>query len=232
MKYDHVSIYQAIVKVMRDLNEDETPQRIDDYIEWACEAIEEVGGVTTLEMVETGDMSISNYQCRRPKYLYDIDSVWYKPTEKSSYIRIYPSTSGRINPRVRTNSVKYIHKPGFIVTTAKDGFLKIRYRRLVLDESGMPMIPNVKSYLDAVYWYIVMKVTYPKWRMGAVKDSVYVDAKTSWTHYRNKAYGEVMMPTKDEMARNINNIWNRLVPRLNESDSDFEYIGEQEKIIL
>ena len=88
-----------------------------------------------------------------------------------------------------------------------------------MDEDGYALIPDKMSYIEAVYWYIVMKLTYPEWRSGKVRDSVYADAKRSWNFYCKQAYGDSMMPNQDEMET-IKNVWVRLVPDMN-ADSDF-----------
>ena len=99
------------------------------------------------------------------------------------------------------------------------GYLKLSYDKLKTDKNGYLLIPDKLSYIEAVYWYIVMKLTYPEWRNGKTRDSVYFHAMNSWNFYSKQAYAESMMPNQDEMET-IKNVWNRLVPEMN-SDSDF-----------
>ena len=52
----------------------------------------------------------------------------------------------------------YFIKPGWLVTNMPKGYIKLSYKRIMLDEKGYPVIPDVPSYLEAVYWYVVMKL--------------------------------------------------------------------------
>jgi hypothetical protein len=53
-------------------------------------------------------------------------------------------------------------KPGYIMTNVPCGFVKISYHAIYTDEKSMPMIPDNASYFEALYWYVTMKLLYPK----------------------------------------------------------------------
>ena len=123
------------------------------------------------------------------------------------------------NTKVDNANLVYSIKPGYINTNVPAGYLKLSYDKQITDENGFLMIPDKLSYIEAVYWYIVMKLSYPQWRQGKVRDSVYMDAKASWSFYCKQAYAESMMPNQDEMET-IKNVWNRLLPDMT-ADNDF-----------
>ena len=134
-----------------------------------------------------------------------------------------------ISSNPATSELKYTIKPGYIVTSANHGYLKLSYDALPVDDNGYALIPDLMSYIEAVYWYIVMKLTYPEYRSGKVRGEIYYDAKRSWNFYCKQAYAESMMPTQDEMET-IKNVWTRLVPIINEGDNFYEGLSDQEII--
>ncbi len=129
-----------------------------------------------------------------------------------------------------TGKIVYTIKPGFINLNTRSGFIKISYDSIPVDQHGYPLIPDSVSYSEAIYWYIVMKMTYSEWRTGKVRDAVYNDARSSWNFYCKQAYGESMMPTQGEMDGPIKNTWIRLIPEINAGDSFYDSLGTQEYI--
>lgn len=132
---------------------------------------------------------------------------------------------------------EYFIKPGWIVTNKKDGYIKLAYKAMPTDEKGYPLIPDLASYQDAIYWYVVMKLQFPKYlksksigrnRINA-EAAKYNNIQQQWHFYRNQAYAEAMMPTADDM-RNIKNEWNKLLPEWNQDKSFFETLGDEQVI--
>ena len=138
----------------------------------------------------------------------------------------------------KNDKAEYFIKPGWIVTNKSKGFVKLAYKAIAVDERGYPLIPDLTSYQEAIYWYVVMKLAFPKFMQGTLsgKGSKY-SAKYSqqsyyfiqqqWNFYRNQAYAEAMMPTADDMKA-IKNEWNRLIPEFNSDNTFFKDDNEQE----
>lgn len=123
----------------------------------------------------------------------------------------------------------YNIKPGYLVSNQQDGYVLLAYRTIPLDPDGYPYIPNDPGFLDAVYWYITMKLLYPKWVLGQIRDEVYYNARRSWNYYSKQAYGNSMTPSAD-MLESIKNTWNRLIPELGDHNGFYSTTG-QEQII-
>lgn len=128
-----------------------------------------------------------------------------------------------------TNNLQYVTKPGYIMTNIPCGLVKISYQAIYTDEDGMPMIPDSASYTEALYWYVTMKLLYPKKLKGQISQGDYYDIRNSWNYYRKQAYGEAMMPTVDDLET-INNIWTRLYPEQNDHDTFFTTAGDKQII--
>lgn len=123
----------------------------------------------------------------------------------------------------------YDTKPGYIITSIDKGFVKVSYSAIYTDSEGMPMIPDMESYKEAIYWYITMKLLYPKKLKGQISQSDYYDIRNSYNFYRKQAYAEAMMPTIDDLT-SIKNTWVKLYPEMNEEDTFFEHTGSKQHI--
>lgn len=124
----------------------------------------------------------------------------------------------------------YFLKPGWIVVNRPKGFIKLSYKAIATDERGYPLIPDSTSYREALYWYVIMKLSFPKFMTGKLggrgvntAGNVYMHTLQQWQFYRNQAYAEAMMPTADDM-RNIKHDWNKLVM---DYDSDNTFFRHQ-----
>lgn len=127
-------------------------------------------------------------------------------------------------------------KPGWIVFNRKKGFAKLAYKTIATDERGYPLIPDLTSYQEAVYWYVVMKLNFPKFLSGKLggkgvntAQNTYFYIQNQWNFYRNQAYAECMMPTTADME-SIKNDWNKLLPEFEEEDTFFKSQGEEQII--
>jgi len=124
----------------------------------------------------------------------------------------------------------YTIRPGYIKTNVRNGYLMMAYQAVPVDNEGYPLIPDDQSYMEAIYWYINMKLIYPDWRSGRVRDGIYYDAKRSWAHYSKQAYGNAMMPNGTEQMESIKNVWLRLIPEIHEQDTFFSTLGQTQII--
>jgi len=129
-----------------------------------------------------------------------------------------------------TFDITYLIKNGYIKTNVREGYLMMAYQAVPTDSEGYPLIPDDQSYLEAIYWYINMKLMYPEWRQGRIRDTIYYDARRSWNFYCKQAYGNAMMPNGTEQMEAIKNVWLRLVPEINEQDTFFSTLGQSQII--
>jgi len=132
---------------------------------------------------------------------------------------------------------EYFIKPGWLVVNKPKGFVKLSYKAIATDERGYPLIPDLTSYQEAIYWYVVMKMTFPKFMMGKLSNTnskyaakyasqTYFYTQQQWNFYRNQAYAEAMMPTAGDME-NIKNEWNRLLPEMDFDKQFFKDISDE-----
>src|SRR4030043_444867 len=236
MIYNLVSCKKVISKIATDLNWGEEPHRISVIMEWIGESVKKRGAFPSLVTRVTGKedlplLTISNYQAKLPADLNTINQVAYSVATTGPFYPMryatgsYSSTHPvKINPvSTTTNTIpnsekdtifsldySYIVVGGYIKTNIKDGYLLVSYQAIPTDTDKYPLVPDDESFFEAIYWYINMKLTYPEWKSGRVRDAVYYDAKSSWNYYRKQAYAQAMMPNIDQLE-SIKNAWIRLV---------------------
>lgn len=128
-----------------------------------------------------------------------------------------------------SNELQYTTKPGYINTCMPKGFVKISYYAIYTDEDSMPMIPDLESYKEAIYWYVTMKLMYPKKLKGQISQGDYYDIRNSYNFYRKQAYAEAMIPTVDDLET-ISNIYTKLYPEINDHSMFFSTSGDEQNI--
>lgn len=127
----------------------------------------------------------------------------------------------------------YWIKPGWIVLNKHTGFVKLSYKAIATDERGYPLIPDLASYQEAIYWYVMMKLNFPKFLTGSLggkarfSQNTYFYIQQQWNFYRNQAYAESMMPNEGEM-RSIKNEWTKLIPDWDSDDTLFKNVGSRQ----
>ena len=151
----------------------------------------------------------------------------------TSQSQLYTGIPAHLNKR--EEEPQYFIKPGWIVTNKKSGYIKLAYKAILTDERGYPLIPDLSSYQEAIYWYVTMKLSFSKWMKGTLGgrgvnsgQNLYFFIQQQWNFYRKQAYAEAMMPTADDM-QNIKNDWNKLIPDMDGDDTFFKHIGDDQQ---
>jgi hypothetical protein len=259
MIYNLVSCKKVIAKVFTDLDLPEGTHRVSDFIEWISESLKKIGAFPQMVTKVTGKegvpmLLLENYQTNLPTDLYSVNQVSYSSSMTGPF---FPMTGAQgsyssnhkvtkqygVDTTTETNSTnpsgegdtifsgmyQYNIVGGYIKTNIKDGYLLVSYQAIPVDDDNYPLVPDDEGFFEALYWYINMKLMYPKWVAGQIRDAVYYDAKSSWNYYRKQAYGNAMMPNTDQLET-IKNIWIRLIPEINSNRNFHSMIGEQEFI--
>lgn len=146
------------------------------------------------------------------------------PTANGRYLG---NRIGHKDGTVYSYDLQYMTKPGYIMTNVPRGYIKISYYAIYTDEDSMPMIPDLESYKEAIYWYVTMKLMYPKKLKGQISQGDYYDIRNSYNFYRKQAYAEAMMPGPDEIE-SIKNTYHKLYPEMNDHDTFFSTSGEEQ----
>lgn len=146
------------------------------------------------------------------------------PTVNGTYV------NGHKDGTMFSHDLQYTTKPGYIVTNMPEGFVKIAYYAIYTDDEGMPMVPDLESFKEAIFWYVTSKLLYPKRLKGQISDRIYYDAQSSWNFYRKQAYAEAMLPENVDDMETISNVWNKLYPEINDQSTFMSTTGEEQNI--
>lgn len=149
---------------------------------------------------------------------------WTEPTVNGRYLG---NRIGHKDGTMYSYDLQYMTKPGYIMTNVPRGYIKISYYAIYTDEDSMPMIPDLESYKEALFWYITTKLMYPKKLKGQISQGDYYDMRNSWNFYRKQAYAEAMMPTVDDLE-NVKNTYHKLYPEMNDHSQFFSTTGEEQ----
>ena len=177
---------------------------------------------------------------------YAIDDIIIEPQNHdvqkrmTSQSQIYTKNLNHLYDKAMVNDMYYppcyFLKPGWLVINRPKGFIKLAYKAIATDERGYPLIPDSSSYREAIYWYVVMKLNFPKFISGKLggrgvnsASNVYMYTQQQWAYYRNQAYTEAMMPTADDI-RNIKHDWNKLVMDYDSDNTFFKHQRDPQTI--
>ena len=114
-----------------------------------------------------------------------------------------------------------------IYTSFRNGYVEMAYRGIVVDEDGMPMVPEnfaimraLIDYIKVQYYTILvenMRMPYQVLQM--------VEQRYAWSIGR--ASTQLHQMSLDE-AENFTNIVNRLIPDLKQHDKYYASLGSKE----
>lgn len=258
MIYNLVSCKKVIAKILTDLDLGDDSIRVSDIIEYLGDGMKKIGAFPALVTKVTGKetiplLSVEDFQCKLPVDLHTINQVAFSRTANGPFYPMryatgsfsfnhelslpYPQKEATSSPdnqttehgTIWTSDHMYSVTGGWLKTNMRTGYILMSYQAIPIDDDFYPLIPDDESFFEALYWYVNMKLTYPEWKAGRVRDAVYYDTKSSWNFYRKQAYANAMMPNSDQLE-SIKNIWNRLVPNLNEDRTFYSTMGQQEII--
>lgn len=148
---------------------------------------------------------------------------------ESGTSQILGAYTQRVTSQPQNKLIEYDIKPGYILTNVSKGYIKLSYFAEQTDKEGLPLIPDLASYSEAIYWYVAMKLLYIEYFTGRKPQHLYYDAKRSWNFYRQQAYAESLMPSTNEIE-NIKNTWHTLVPEVDSIDNFFYDMGKEQII--
>lgn len=176
------------------------------------------------------------------KYVDDPIYAWFNKMDTETALEILNTNAnvrtiltnlinatGSGNAIRSSEGIKYFVKPGYIVMNTRNGFLKLSYDSVYTDEDGYLLIPDLTSYKEAIFWYVVVKLKYPDYMAGRMHPEIYYNAKRSWNFYCKQAYGEAMMPDQEDMET-IGRSWNKLVPDMDLHQGAYDSLTDSQTI--
>lgn len=116
-----------------------------------------------------------------------------------------------------------------IFTSIKEEKIDISYKAIMLDDEGLPLIPDNSIFLKALELYIKKEWFTILFDMGKISPAVLNNTQQSYAFVAGQCNNEFLIPSVSEMEA-ITNSWNQLIPRTNEFRYGFKNLGDKEYI--
>jgi hypothetical protein len=122
----------------------------------------------------------------------------------------------------------YVIENGYIKTSFKTGEVCMSYAAFPIDEECYPLVPDDISFKEAMFWYVYKKLILLGKNKG-MNGIDYVFADKQWKYYCTQARNAANYPDLAKYASFMNQ-WVRLIPDLNNHESDFGEMGTRETL--
>lgn len=114
-----------------------------------------------------------------------------------------------------------------IFTSIKEEKIDVSYKAIMLDDEGLPLIPDNSIFLKALELYIKKEWFTILFDMGKISPAVLNNTQQSYAFVAGQCNNEFLIPSVSEMEA-ITNSWNQLIPRTNEFRYGFKNLGSKE----
>lgn len=117
----------------------------------------------------------------------------------------------------------------YIFTSSKERPIEISYKAMPVDCDGYILIPDNEAFIKALEAYIKEREFVILFDEGKISGDSLQLAQQEYAWYVGKAESSLLMPSIDEMA-SITNMWNQLIPRIQEHTNQFKTLGLKERM--
>ena len=114
-----------------------------------------------------------------------------------------------------------------IFTSIRHEKVDISYKAIMLDDEGLPLIPDNSIFLKALELYIKKEWFTILFDMGKISPAVLNNTQQSYAFVAGQCNNEFLIPSVNEMEA-ITNSLNQLIPRTNEFRNGFKNLGDKE----
>lgn len=129
-------------------------------------------------------------------------------------------------------SVKSFKTQGCLIYTSfRAGQIEVSYKAIPTDDEGLPLLPDNAIFLKTLELYIKKEWFTILFDMGKISPAVLQNAQQEYAFKAGQCNNEFMIPSVSEME-SITNMFNQLIPRVNEFNKGFRHLGDKEYIKL
>lgn len=116
-----------------------------------------------------------------------------------------------------------------IITSFKEGAVRISYRAIPIDENGYPLLVDNPIFIRALEAYIKKEVFTILFDQDKIKAPVLQNAQQDYAWKAGQAQNAFAIPSESEME-SICRSWTTLIPRMREFDNGWKNLGNREYI--
>lgn len=118
-----------------------------------------------------------------------------------------------------------------IYTSFRTGQIEVSYKAIPTDDEGLPLLPDNAIFLKTLELYIKKEWFTILFDMGKISPAVLQNAQQEYAFKAGQCNNEFMIPSVSEME-SITNMFNQLIPRVNEFNKGFRHLGDKEYLKL
>ena len=196
-------------------------------------------GVPNTFVDKVVDLEVSDFKALLPCDFYKIIQI-----KKGPHVLRYTTDSFHMEPTIRKiedgccKKHPHLHRGvdltyklqgNVIYTNFKTGVITVSYQAILTDEDGYPLIPENSSYIEALEAFIKEKHFTILFDQGKIDRTILGNAKTEYAWAVGQAQTDLIIPSIDQMEA-ITNMWNTLIPRVQEHRRGFLNAGTKEYI--
>ena len=229
--YKYISIKTIIAKVYEDLNA-QLELRTGAIITWIGEALEYINA--TLQYEEYRDViTVKEHKAKLPCDFYSLKALSINGINltrdlsipSGHYSNLYRENN-RTDYNARNNLTFHILDDE-IIFGIRNGNGFIYYYRIITDNDGFPMIPDIVEYREAMLNYVVYKAKYASFIAGKLDANTFDYIKNKWLASLHSARIAISMPDVSTIE-SIGKAYNRMIPVMNDNYKLYRYSATQE----
>lgn len=125
--------------------------------------------------------------------------------------------------------ITYTMNNNYILLNRKEGIVNLSYYAINLDKDGFPLIPDSRSFEQAIEYYIMKKHLFSLRAMGKVSKDFYEEIKQEYAFYIGQAENDLKLAGMDHWDTAMKGI-NRFIQDKGASRKGYKGLYREERI--
>lgn len=205
--------------LLTDLNLETAIQYTMDFIG--------IMGLPKVYVEKEESVEIEDYRGVLPCDLISVNQVRMHKTKMC--IRSMTDNYNGVSQHCDTGEFTFKTQGSLIYTSFKHGKVDINYKAVMLDDEGLPMIPDNSIFLKTLELYIKKEWFTILFDMGKISPAVLQNTQQEYAFKAGQCNNEFLIPSVSEME-SFTNMWNQMIPRFNEFRRGFKNLGNKEHL--
>lgn len=179
-------------------------------------------GCPNIFIEKSAIVHIENYRGLMPCDYDEIIQVRTKIDGSGNYKALRHTTDNFHMSDEKQNSLDNTYKVqgNVMFTSFKEGDVEIMYRAILVDDEGMPLIPDNSSFIRALETYIKKKYFTVLFDLGKITPGVYNNVLQEYAWAVGQAQSDLIRPSLDQMQSITNSLYS-LIPKSNMHSTGF-----------
>lgn len=226
--FNYINIREILSRLLRhpllqELN-------LESAIQYTLDFIGVMGLPNVFEDKQTiQPIEIKEHRGELPCDLISINQVRVHKT-KQPLVSMTDNFNGMDRHRRHLESTPSFKTQGRVIfTSLRETQLDISYKGIMVDEEGLPLLPDNNIFLKTLELYIKKEWFTILFDLGKISPAVLQNTQQEYAFKAGQCNSEFRIPSVSEMEA-FTNMWNQLIPRVNEFNHGFKGLNNKEYI--